>query len=344
MQKNIPAIPLLALILLILVAAALPGHGQTFRIRRDVTATQEPGVQNVKLDNSSMFSQFQQEPVQVPGNSSSSETGNSTEAGFETQRAVVRLKPRETHPYSGGITAKDLSVLANHDVAVVIDRSFSMFTRDCPAPFGMQPPSPVSHPFSSLTGALLGGSGGAVSRWEWCQMQADNLARMTASVLPRGLTVVLFSSRPRLYNNVTAAQLGEIFAANHPGGGTDTTAALRCVLDDYFMRREAAGQVKPLAIAVITDGMPNNPHSLKECIIKATTHLRRQDELAITFLQVGTEREGIALVSDLDNLVGQGAKYDIVDTKTFPNLLRTGLARALVDAVMQSRRMSYSAY
>jgi hypothetical protein len=62
--------------------------------------------------------------------------------------------------------------------------------------------------------------------------------------------------------------------------------------------------------------------------------MRSPHEITITFLQIGTEREGYELLHDLDqNLMREGAKYDIVSSKPFPEVVRDGLARSLVDAI-----------
>jgi hypothetical protein len=106
-------------------------------------------------------------------------------------------------------------------------------------------------------------------------------------------------------------------------------------LNEYFARRnDTGGHCKPLAIAIITDGMPDNPRSLRDLIVEATHAMRNPHEITITFLQIGTEREGYELLHDLDqNLLHEGAKYDIVSSKPFPDVVRDGLARSLVDAI-----------
>ena len=94
------------------------------------------------------------------------------------------------------------------------------------------------------------------------------------------------------------------------------------------------GHVKPLAIAIVTDGMPTNPMSLKRLIIETTHNMLNPHEIRITFLQIGTEREGFEQLNELDNyLVSEGARFDIVATKPFPEVVRAGLARSLVDAI-----------
>jgi hypothetical protein len=61
--------------------------------------------------------------------------------------------------------------------------------------------------------------------------------------------------------------------------------------------------------------------------------MTRADEIAITFLKIGSDPEGDALIEEMDHLGDQGARFNIVHSKTFPELIHTGLTRALVDCV-----------
>src|SRR5581483_5953330 len=123
-------------------------------------------------------------------------------------------------------------------------------------------------------------------RWQWCQEQTSDLAEQTAGVLPQGMTVVLFSTFMRAFPHVDAAEIAQIFTQNSPGGFTNEGMAVQTVLSDYFDRRSAAhGKVRPLLIALITDGVPTNQQQMRDVIIDATHHMKRPDEIAFTFLQ-----------------------------------------------------------
>ncbi len=216
------------------------------------------------------------------------------------------------------LTQIDLVDLSRHDVVLVIDKSSSMKEQDCP--------SLLHH-------------GWPISRWQWCKEQTMELARQTSSVLPQGLSVVLFSTSSHVFPHVTMNDLPQIFAAYSPGGFTNEAGAVGRTFADYFQRREIAhGKIKPLLIAVITDGLPTNPQSLRDVIVDATKEMRRPDEIKMTFLQVGSDPKGLYFVSDLGrDLKQESAKYDIVSSKTFPELLRAGLTRALVDCIREPR-------
>ncbi len=177
-----------------------------------------------------------------------------------------------------------------------------------------------------------------LSRWEFVQGQTMALAKQTEQVFPQGILLVLFSTGFRVFKNVDLHQIPQIFAMNRPGGSTQTADALAVPIRDYFERREASGgHVKPLAIAVITDGMPSNPRALRQLLIGTTRNMQNPHEISITFLQIGTEIEGVRELQELDNyLVNEGAKFDIVTTKLFPQVIQAGLARSLVDAISQN--------
>lgn len=199
----------------------------------------------------------------------------------------------------------ELRKLANHDVTVMVDKSGSMQERDC-----------------------------GVSRWQWSENQISFLSYQAAPVLNRGIRVVLFDSGTKVFDGVRVQQVSRIFRGTTPGGGTNIAKALKEQLNDYFARREVDPTTKPLAIAIITDGVPNSARALKNTIIDATKKMQRPDEIAITFLQVGMDPSGMRLLQDLDyDLPSDGAQFDIVSMKPFAEVMRLGLPRALAQAV-----------
>ena len=121
-------------------------------------------------------------------------------------------------------------------------------------------------------------------------------------------------------------------------GWTFEGSALESQINCYFENKDAYdGHVRPVVIAVITDGLPISPSGVRKAIVKATERMERPDEIAITFLQIGTDRHGVKFVHQLDDkLIAKGARYDIVDCKDFEELQRIGLAQALVDAINEA--------
>ncbi len=223
-------------------------------------------------------------------------------------------------PWSGtpAPNQKELAQLSNHDVALIIDRSRSMLIADCFPAF-----------IDNITRQFYK----PVSRWQWCHEQTLQLTKKTAIVLPNGLTVVLFAKTFDTYNNTDIGSIETIFADNKPDGGTDTAAALSSQIEAYFARKsKLGGHIKPLLIAIISDGCPDNPASFYHVIVKATQSMNQPGEISITFLQVGNDHRAIDLLKQLKNgLLDQNAKYNMVNIIAFPELNKIGLPQALVN-------------
>lgn len=66
------------------------------------------------------------------------------------------------------LNRRDLAVLGSHDIVIMVDKSGSMDTPDCP---GFAPGLP-------LLGMVFGqnglGGGGGITRWDWCREKALN--------------------------------------------------------------------------------------------------------------------------------------------------------------------------
>ncbi|MBX9880130.1 MAG: hypothetical protein K2Y22_16850 [Candidatus Obscuribacterales bacterium] len=201
-------------------------------------------------------------------------------------------------------TTSQLQLLSTRNVAILVDRSTSMHEKDCP---------------------------GHISRWRWIQDQAELFSEQTAGVLNERFTLGLFSHSYDIYPNVSLGQMRQLFERTHLKIGTHPEGALREIFDAYF--RGAMGS-KPLAIAIVSDGEPNDPEKVADVIKQATWQMRSPDQIAITFLQVG--HDGGDNLREFDQqLRRQGAKYDIVDCKSFYELQRLGLLGALVASIKE---------
>ncbi|MFM6203295.1 MAG: hypothetical protein ACKPE1_29890, partial [Dolichospermum sp.] len=107
---------------------------------------------------------------------------------------------------------------------------------------------------------------------------------------PDGITIYLFSGKFKRYENVTSAKVSQIFKENDPSGTTDLAGVLKHATDDY-LQRKAAGQTKPNreTILVVTDGEPDDRKAVMKVIIEASRRLDKDEELAISFIQVGND-------------------------------------------------------
>lgn len=199
--------------------------------------------------------------------------------------------------------------LTNRDYVLVLDKSGSMEERDTP------------------TGQ---------SRWDYAKESTMAIARRVQEYDPDGIVVVPFAGTHRVYENVTPEKVQDIFRENSPMGGTVLGPVLKAVFDSYKSRK-AAGQTKPNGelLIVITDGQPQDESEVSKEIVRFGNSLdNADDEYGIAFFQVGKDRGATNFLRKLDDeLVKQGAKNDIVDTKTMEELETIGLQEALVAAL-----------
>jgi uncharacterized protein with von Willebrand factor type A (vWA) domain len=197
---------------------------------------------------------------------------------------------------------------SNRDYTLIIDKSGSMSTPD-----------------------QMGGR----SRWEIAQESTIALARKCEQFDPDGITVYVFSGRFKRYEDVTAEKVVQIFMENDPAGTTNLASVLQDAVNNYFQRK-AAGTTKPNGetILVITDGEPDDRRAVFEVIITATRQMDRDEELAISMIQVGKDAQATKFLKALDDqLEGVGAKFDICDTITLDDMEDMSLADILMNAI-----------
>lgn len=198
--------------------------------------------------------------------------------------------------------------MENRDYTLIIDKSGSMSTPDQP---------------------------GGRSRWETAQESTLAIARKCEQFDPDGITVYLFSSRFKRYDNVTSTKVAQIFQENDPAGTTNLAGVLQDATNRYF-ERKAAGQTKPSGetIIVVTDGEPDDRKGVMKAIIEASRQMDTDEELGITMIQVGSDATASRFLKALDDdLQGAGAKFDICDTVTMDDMADMTLAEVLLNAV-----------
>ncbi|MBD2165480.1 VWA domain-containing protein [Calothrix membranacea FACHB-236] len=199
-------------------------------------------------------------------------------------------------------------MLENRDYTLIIDKSGSMATPD---------------------------QKGGRTRWLAAQESTLALASKCEQFDPDGITIYVFSGRFKRYENVTSAKVSQIFRENDPSGTTDLAGVLKHATDDYFQRK-SANQTKPNGetILVVTDGEPDDRKAVMKVIIEASRKMDRDEELAISFIQVGTDANATRFLKVLDDeLQGAGAKFDICDTVTMEDMEDMSLAEVLLNAI-----------
>jgi vWA found in TerF C terminus len=199
-------------------------------------------------------------------------------------------------------------MLENRDYTLIIDKSGSMSTKD---------------------------KAGGLSRWQIMQESALALANKCEELDPDGITMYLFSGKFKRYDNVTAAKVITIFQENDPSGRTDLAAVLADAIASYFQRK-ATGKIPANGeiILVVTDGEPDDRKAVMQVILDATQRLDRDEELAISFIQVGLDEAATKFLKILDDdLSRAGAKFDIVDTITMDDMEDITLNEILLSAI-----------
>lgn len=198
--------------------------------------------------------------------------------------------------------------MKDRDYTLILDKSGSMSTPDQP---------------------------GGRSRWQAAQESTLALARKCEQFDPDGITVYMFSSRFKRYDDVTAGKVDQIFMENDPVGTTNLAAVLNDAIKSYFQRK-AAGQTKSSGetILVITDGEPDDRRAVMETVIAGTQQMEQDEELAISFIQVGSDAGATKFLKALDDQLGSvGAKFDICDTITMDDMADLSLAEVLTSAI-----------
>jgi len=219
------------------------------------------------------------------------------------------------------ITSKDSNLIENRDYTLIIDKSGSMATKD---------------------------EKGGRSRWAAMEESTFALASKCEEYSQDGITVYVFSTDYVRYDNVTQSKITKIFKENDPFGSTNLASVLKHATDSYINRKNE-GKSKPNGetILVVTDGVPDDGEAVKKVIIEASNRIDRDEELGISLIQIGTDKEATKFLKELDDeLKGNDelkdteaklkAKFDICDTVTIQDIEKNNmrLYEVLLNAII----------
>lgn len=232
-------------------------------------------------------------------------------------------------PLTGKLSADEVRILASRELIVFVDKSYSMNTRDCPDVIGGIPVNDRSAGFLSLKSGI--------SRWRWVAAHTMDLANQVAPLAPGGFKLILFNDWRQVFEKVTPANIPAIFMSTKVGGSENIVLFLNEELNQYLKRKsESPATTKPLAVAVLTDGLPDDREHMPMLLVNITKQMQNKEDIKIVFIQVGQSNEGGGFLQYLDNqLVPLGARYDIVDQKSFDQVKISGVGRAIVDAISE---------
>lgn len=204
----------------------------------------------------------------------------------------------------------DMEKLKNRDYYLLVDKSGSMSATDCQ---------------------------GGKSRWKTCQEATENIARKLNEFDPDGITVVPFAGSFKAYDNTTPDKVHQIFVENEPNGSTNVAAPLQYCFDDYLKNKKAGTQkANGAVVVVVTDGEPSDPENVAKAIVAFTKQIDNREELGIEFIQVGKDAGAAAYLKRLDDhLTTEGAKLDIVNTKTMDEIENMSLTDVLIASLTE---------
>jgi hypothetical protein len=183
-----------------------------------------------------------------------------------------------------------------------------------------------------ISGSMASSDGtDGLSKFDWCREQVASLADRLAPYA-RTVDITVFNNRYQTAESCNRDAISAIYSGIRPGGGTALATPLLDRCEKALAKRQSGG--RPTLIAVITDGLPHDRQAVCQNLITFTQKLNHPDDVVVTVLQIGENFNGQEFCVDLDdNLVSQGAKYDIIDTRTFGELKSESMPTALVHAL-----------
>ena len=171
------------------------------------------------------------------------------------------------------------------------------------------------------------------TRWNYAKESVISLARKCAEYDKDGIDVYTFNRTFQRFPNTTPDKVVEIFNQVSPNGGTDFVPVLTDVINNHFNHSD-----KPTSVIVVTDGEPTDgiqgQRNLANLIVSATKKMESDNELGISFIQIGNDKSARDFLKKLDDdLMSVGAKFDICDTKTCDEIENMSLDQVLLDIV-----------
>jgi hypothetical protein len=179
-------------------------------------------------------------------------------------------------------------------------------------------------------------------RWAAAQSAVLALVQKCQQFDPDGITLYVSCQSPaadclfKKYERVTVAELDQLIQSGYPPATIHLQTVLQSALESYF-ERKAAAQTKTNGemILVLLDGEPNDRMMIAKLIKSATHQLDTDQELRISFVQIGEDQIAQGFLIALDqNLQDAGAKFDIVSTQLMQEIQPSSLTEFLVHTLV----------
>lgn len=139
------------------------------------------------------------------------------------------------------------------------------------------------------------------------------------------------------YENVTSGNLLSVIKDHYPPRKIRIQTVLQAALHSYFARK-ADGQTQPNGeiIVILLDGEPEDRMAVARTIREATHQIDSDEELGISFLQIGDNAIATGFLTALDeNLQGAGAAFDIVHTQHLEAIQPESITQFLLDTLKE---------
>jgi len=215
-------------------------------------------------------------------------------AGLGLDEAPQFFEAINTHPNSN-------PAMMSRDYTIIVDRSGSM---------NAQEETHVPQKLANRTNGRFHAGRQRMSLWKEAEAALTFLADAAVREDPDGISLIFFDHTVNVLENVRDAnQIMNEFHNNRPNRGTTRTdlALAEAVTPDTLGRAET--------ILVITDGKPNDQGAVEDVIVNAARQLCRDEDLSITFIQVGSDPGAEEFLEYLDDgLEKKHGIFDIVDT------------------------------
>ncbi|EGK88546.1 hypothetical protein D0A34_18220 [Microcoleus vaginatus PCC 9802] len=177
---------------------------------------------------------------------------------------------------------------------------------------------------------------------EWVEAQASliDLAKKCQEFDSDGITLYEASTPMWKYKNSTVGRLAEILQRQNtePDSAKPTATnleeALKASFSDYFANKTDGKGKKGAIIVAVLDEKPEQVAAVAEIIVSAANKIEKDEEIGVSFIQIGDDLETREFLTDLDtNLQGRGARFDIVDTKFWHEIKRSSVVQFLIGAI-----------